>query len=260
MISFENKDLICQAAMISALQETLNEGDPQANYNAYRKVGASPKDALISELGIRVHAGYEDKTCGDIIDIIAQDFGAGSLAVRAFLEMSSGEFELIDTNTQSEMLTRANELVSQADQLAVQIREEEDGLPVFATIPTPEVSKIQYIRTLKGEDLIALKGNKILSAFGGYIEKDSRPFANSDAATSYAFIEEVLSQVPQDEIILNGSNVTEVEIGNTSLTLWIGPYSYAITFDEIIFSQVDLGSQSLVIDSSLGEKFSITTT
>lgn len=259
MISFEKKDLISQASMISALQETFNESDPQANYNAYCKVGVSPKDSLISELGIRVHAGYEDKTCREIIDIIAQDFGAGSLAVRAFLEMSSGEYEMIDTKPKSELLTRANELVSQVAQLAVQIAVEEDGLPVLATIPTPELSKTQYLRTLKGEELIALNANKILSKIGGYIEKDAKPFGYSNADASYAFLEEVLSQVPHDEIMLNGSNVTEVEVGTTLLTLLVGPYSYSISFDEIIFSQVDLDSQTLVIDSSFGEKFFLTT-
>lgn len=259
MINFENTDLICQAAMISALQETFNEGTPQDNYKAYRKVGESPRDSLMSELGIRVHAGYEDKTCREIIDIIAQEFGVGSLAVRAFLEMSSGEYELIDTNIQSDMLTRANELVSQAEELAVQICEEEDGAPVFATIPTPEVSSTQYLRTLKGKELIALKANKFLSTIGGYIEKDSHPFGYSNADTTYAFLEEVLSKVPQDEIMLNGSNVTEVEVGATCLTLWLGPRDYSIMFDEIIFSQVNLDSQTLIIDSSLGEKFRLTT-
>ncbi len=258
MISFENKDLICQAAMISALQETFNEGDPQANYNAYRKVGCSPKDLLISELGIRVHADNECKNCREIIDIIAQDFYSGTLAVRAFLEMSSGEFELIDTNIRSDMLTRANELVSQADKLVETIREE-DGLPVFVTIPTPEVSKTQYLRTLKGKDLITLEGNRILSTIGDYIEQDSQPFGYSNADTTYAFLKEVLSKVPYEEIRLNGSNVTEVEVGDTILTLWVGPYSFSITFDEIICSQVELGSQTLVIDSSLGDKFSLTT-
>lgn len=259
MISFKNKDLVCQAAMISALQETFNEGDPQANYNAYCKVGVSPKDLPINELGIRVHAGYEDKTCREIIDIIAQVFGSGSLAVRAFLEMSGGDLELIDTNIQGDMLTRANELVNWTEQLAEHNCEEDKGLPVLVTARTPEISKTQYLRTLKGQELITLQGNKFISTIASYIEKDSRPFGYSNADTSYAFLEEVLSKVPHEEIMLNGCNVTDVEVGATFLTLCIGPYSYSITFDEIINSQVELSSQTLVVDSSIGEKFSLTT-
>ena len=245
--------------MISALQETFNEGDSQANYKAYRKVGECSRDSLISELDIRVNAGYEDKTCREIIDIIAEEFNASSLAVQAFLDMSSGEYELIDTNIQSDMLTRANELVVQTEKIAAQIIEQEAGSPVFVTIPVPELSKTQYLHTLKGGELISLKANKFLSTIGGYIEDDSRPFGYSNADTTYAFLEEVLSQVPQDEVMLNGNNVSEVEVGTTCLTLWVGPRSYPIMFDEIIYSQVNLESQTLIIDSSLGEKFHLTT-